>query len=84
MARIFISHSSLDNEAAADLKLWLESKGFQQTFLDFDKDSGIQPGAEWERTLYREVERAQAVVIVVTDHWLRSKSAIQDTASLRQ
>ncbi|MGV2975782.1 TIR domain-containing protein [Roseibium alexandrii] len=73
MARIFISHSSLDNETASWLKTWLEEKGFEQTFLDIDKDSGIQPGAEWEKTLYREIERAQAVVIVVTDHWLASK-----------
>ena len=30
MARIFISHSSLDNEAAARMKAWLASQGFER------------------------------------------------------
>lgn len=73
MARIFISHSSLDNADAEELKAWLTARGFENAFLDIDKQSGIQPGADWEKTLYREIERAQAVVILVTDHWLQSK-----------
>ena len=48
MARIFISHSSRDNEAAARLKAWLASQGFETTFLDFDEDGGIAPGTRWE------------------------------------
>ena len=73
MARLFISHSSLDNVDAEELKAWLTARGFENAFLDIDKQSGIQPGADWEKTLYREIERAQAVVILVTDHWLQSK-----------
>src|ERR1700730_5878709 len=73
MARIFISHSSLDNEAATRMKTWLASQGFESAFLDKDKTSGIPPGADWERTLYREVEQSQAVVIIQTPNWLASK-----------
>jgi WD40 repeat protein len=73
MARIFISHSSLDDEAAARMKAWLASQGFETTFLDFDKTTGIAPGADWEKTLYREVEQAQAVIIIQTPNWLASK-----------
>ena len=73
MARIFISHSSRDNESAARMKSWLASQGFETTFLDFDKTAGIAPGADWEKTLYREVEQSQAVIIIQTPNWLASK-----------
>jgi tetratricopeptide (TPR) repeat protein len=73
MARIFISHSSRDQQQAADLKAWLTSIGFEQTFLDFDTHAGIPPGADWERTLYREIERAQAVLLILTKNWFDSK-----------
>jgi WD40 repeat protein len=73
MARIFISHSSRDDEAAAWMKAWLASQGFETTFLDFDKTTGIPPGADWEKTLYREVELSQAVIIIQTPSWLASK-----------
>jgi WD40 repeat protein len=73
MARIFISHSSRDNEAAARIETWLKSQGFETTFLDFDKTTGIPPGADWEKTLYREVEQSQAVIIIQTPDWMASK-----------
>src|SRR5580658_2901632 len=73
MARIFISHSSADNDQAAQMKAWLASAGFESAFLDKDKTTGIPPGADWERTLYREVEQSQAVIIVQTPNWLASK-----------
>ncbi len=41
MARIFISHSSRDNDAADRMKSWLESQKFDKTFLDKDKTTGI-------------------------------------------
>jgi WD40 repeat protein len=73
MARIFISHSSHDDEAAAQMKAWLTSQGFETAFLDFDRATGIAPGANWERTLYREVEQSQAVIVIQTPNWLASK-----------
>ena len=73
MARIFISHSSRDHEAAGRIITWLRAQGFEEIFLDIDKDAGIQPGAEWERTLYREIARAHAVILIVTAHWHASR-----------
>ena len=73
MARIFISHSGQDNEAAARIMTWLKSQGFETTFLDFDKHAGIPPGADWEKTLYREIEQSEAVIIIQTPNWLASK-----------
>ena len=73
MARVFISHSSRDAEQASQIKTWLEGRGFEQIFLDFDKHGGIGPGADWERTLYREIERTQALIVILTPNWLESK-----------
>ena len=73
MARIFISHSSADNEQADRMKDWLASQGFESAFLDKDKTTGIPLGSDWERTLYREVEQSQAIIIIQTPNWLASK-----------
>jgi energy-coupling factor transporter ATP-binding protein EcfA2 len=73
VARVFISHSSLDKEPAARIMTWLKGQGFDTAFLDFDKHAGIPPGADWERTLYREIEQSEAVIIIQTPNWLASK-----------
>ena len=73
MARVFISHSSRDEKAAGQIKDWLERQGFDRLFLDFDKHAGIKPGSDWEKKLYREIERAEAVLLLVTPNWLASK-----------
>jgi hypothetical protein len=73
MARVFLSHSSRDNAAATELKAWLDDQGFAPAFLDFDKHSGIPPGADWERTLYAEIQRCQALLIVQTPNWSASR-----------
>lgn len=73
MARVFISHSSRDAEAADRIKTWLQAQGFEAPFLDFDKHAGIAPGADWEKTLYREVEQCEAVIVIQTPNWLDSK-----------
>jgi WD40 repeat protein len=73
MAQIFISHSSTDKEQADALQSWLHAQGFLYTFLDFDKDTGIGAGDEWERTLYRQLAAADAVILILTEHWMASK-----------
>src|SRR6516165_3105382 len=73
MACIFISHSSRDSEPAEKLLTWLRAQGFSETFLDFDKHGGIPPGADWERKLYHELTRSEAVLLVLTKNWFDSK-----------
>jgi WD40 repeat protein len=73
MARIFISHSNRDAEQAARLLEWLHTHGFAETFLDFDKHAGLAPGADWERTLYREITGSDAVILILTVNWFDSK-----------
>jgi len=69
MARIFISYSTKDPEPAARIRAWLEANGFEPPFIDVS----IVPGADWERVIYRQLERALAVLLVVTPNWLDSK-----------
>ena len=52
---------------------WLRAQGFEGAFLDFDQYSGIPPGADWEQTLYREIARSEAVLLVLTANWFASK-----------
>ena len=73
MSHIFISHSSRDTEQAAHLLTCLHAHGFTETFLDFDKHAGLAPGADWERTLYREIAGAEAVILILTKNWFDSK-----------
>ena len=73
MARVFISHSSKDGEQAARMLEWLRAQGFEGAFLDFDQYAGIPPGADWERTLYREIAHADAIILILTANWFASK-----------
>jgi WD40 repeat protein len=83
VSRIFISHSSEDREQSARLLAWLHDHGFVSTFLDFDKHRGIEPGADWERTLYRELSRADAVILILTKNWFASKWCFAEFAQAR-
>ena len=54
MPAIFISHSSLDQRVADEIKASLARLGFERVFLDFDKDTGLGAGDNWEQRLYEE------------------------------
>jgi tetratricopeptide (TPR) repeat protein len=83
MAAIFISHSSLDQKAADDIKSELAKLGFERVFLDIDKDGGIAAGENWEKRLYEEIARCHAVALVLTPSWLASKWCFVELAQAR-
>ncbi|MBN9020986.1 MAG: toll/interleukin-1 receptor domain-containing protein, partial [Rhizobiales bacterium] len=83
MARVFISHSSRDREQAEEIFAWLKSRGFEQGFLDIDKHQGIPPGERWEQKLYDELDRAQAMILVLTRNWFDSKWCFAEFAQAR-
>lgn len=83
MARVFLSHSSRDKDEAAELKAWLDGQGFATTFLDFDNHSGIPVGADWERTLYEQIQRSQALLILQTPNWSSSRWCFAEFAQAR-
>jgi energy-coupling factor transporter ATP-binding protein EcfA2 len=69
---IFISHSNRDQKVADDITTSLKHLGFEEVFLDFDKDTGIGAGADWEKTLYEKLSRCHALLLVLTPNWLAS------------
>lgn len=72
MARIFLSHSSVDNPDAVGLRDWLESEGWDDVFLDLDPDRGIAAGERWERALNDAAARCEGVLFLVSKAWLQS------------
>ncbi len=73
MSLVFVSHSSQDDDVAEKITEWLQTIGFENIFLDFDKHKGIGAGDDWEKRLYQEIERSQAVLLLLTPAWLESK-----------
>ena len=83
MPAIFISHSSLDRQVSDDIKAALTRLGFEQAFLDFDKETGIDIGENWEKRLYEELSRCHAVMLVLTPTWLASKWCFAELTQAR-
>ena len=72
MSSIFLSHSSDDNFEAVALRDWLASEGWDDVFLDLDPERGIAAGERWERALHEAATRCEAVIFLVSAHWLAS------------
>src|SRR5512144_370446 len=66
MASLFVSHSSQDRAKTAELVDRLRAEGFKALFVDFDPNSGIPAGRNWERELYAQLRRADGVLYVAT------------------
>jgi ABC-type multidrug transport system fused ATPase/permease subunit len=64
MTLLFVSRSSEDNASASRVANWLEARGFQSLFLDFDPARGIPAGRNWEQELYGRLRQADAVVFL--------------------
>ena len=83
MPAIFISHSSLDQQIANDVKTALDQFGFEHVFLDFDKVTGFDAGENWEKRLYEELSRCHAVILVLTPNWLTAKWCFAELTQAR-
>lgn len=83
MSTLFISHSSEDAELAAELARRLREEGHHSLFLDFDPARGIPAGQSWERTLYRKLRAAKAVVALCTDRFIASRWCFAEVALAR-
>ena len=64
MVALFISHSSRDNEAADWIRKRLAAAGYAALFLDFDPEAGMPAGRNWERELYRQLRKADAIIFL--------------------
>ena len=83
MPAIFISHSSLDQQIANDVKTALDQFGFEHVFLDFDKATGFDAGENWEKRLYEELSRCHAVVLVLTPNWFTARWCFAELTQAR-
>jgi len=72
MGILFISHSSLDNQRAVQVRDWLKSQGWHDIFLDLDPQLGLAPGQRWQDELKRAGENCAAVIVLVSPNWLAS------------
>jgi energy-coupling factor transporter ATP-binding protein EcfA2 len=72
MTRVFISHSSKDNELATKVGGWLKADG-HNVFFDDDRHDGIEGGDPWEERLYEGLRWADAVLCIVTGDYVRSQ-----------
>jgi hypothetical protein len=76
LSRLFISHSSLNDDWALALQDWLIREGWSgenDTFLDLDPERGIAAGQRWARALEDAATRCEAVLFLVSEVWLASK-----------
>lgn len=72
MACLFISHSSLNNEAALLVRDWLAENGWTDVFLDLDPQSGLAPGEYWRQALAAAADRCEAVLFLISPQWIAS------------
>jgi hypothetical protein len=66
VASLFISHSSSDRDAAQRLAERLRAEGFAALFIDFDPQQGIPAGRDWERELYAQLRKTDAVIFLAS------------------
>jgi hypothetical protein len=72
VSRIFLSHSSANNDEAIALRDWLVAQGFDDLFLDLDPERGLKAGKRWQAELKRAAERCELVIFVVSPEWCAS------------
>ncbi|MEA2897583.1 MAG: hypothetical protein QOJ84_3198 [Bradyrhizobium sp.] len=78
MSRIFLSHSSKNNDSAVALRDWLAEQGWNDVFLDLDPKRGIAAGDRWERSLNQAALRCEAVLFLVSRAWLSSDWCLKE------
>jgi len=74
--RLFISHSSRNDDWAIALRDWLVREGWSgpdDIFLDLDPDHGLAVGERWARALEDAATRCEAVLFLVSGDWVASK-----------
>ena len=76
MSRVFLSHSSRDSRQAVAVKKWLieqEPGLIDEIYLDLDPHTGIRPGEKWKEALNKASARCEAVICLLSKHWLNSR-----------
>jgi hypothetical protein len=72
MSRLFISHSSWNNDKAIEVRDWLAKNGWDDVFLDLDPERGIAAGQRWKEALQKAAYRCEVVLALISKEWLAS------------
>src|SRR5919202_905046 len=73
MASVFVSHSSRDRAVTERVAEQLRAAGFAALFVDFDPEQGIPAGRSWERELYAQLRRTDAVIFLASEASVASR-----------
>src|SRR3954462_5055583 len=73
MAAVFVSHSSRDRAVTERVVARLRAAGFAALFIDFNPDQGIPAGRNWERELYAQLRRTDAVIFLASEASVASR-----------
>jgi hypothetical protein len=83
VASLFISHSSSDRDAAERVAKRLRTEGFVALFMDFDPEQGIPAGRNWERELYAQLRRTDAVIFLASAASVASRWCFNEVSQAR-
>jgi WD40 repeat protein len=72
MSRLFISHSTWNNDKAQEVVDWLANNGWKDIFVDFDPERGIAAGQRFKEALQKAAYRCEVVLALVSKEWLKS------------
>src|SRR4051812_23735107 len=83
MASVFVSHSSRDRVVTEHVVARLRAEGFAALFVDFDPDQGIPAGRDWERELYAQLRRSDAVIFLASEASVASRWCLAELSLAR-
>ena len=83
MASVFLSHSSRDRTVTEWVGERLRIAGFVGLFIDFDPVQGIPAGRNWERELYTQLRRADAVIFLASESSVNSPWCVAEISLAR-
>src|ERR1043166_81354 len=84
MSRLFISHSSRNNDKAIAMRDWLAQNGWDDVFLDLDPHVGLAPGEYWRQALAAAAGRCQAVLCLISPEWNTSSWCLNEFLLAKQ
>lgn len=84
MARIFLSHSSENNAEAIAVRNWLAEQGWDDVFLDLDRERGLKAGERWREALKRASASCELVLFIISPAWARSQWCLAEFLLAKQ
>src|SRR3954469_12527979 len=66
-AAVLVVHSSRVRGVTERVVALLRAAGFAALFVDFDPERGIPAGRNWERELYAQLRRTDAVIFLASE-----------------